>query len=53
MKTKGLDQAELDQGPRQCNPARCVAIFTTTSESLVTSAFVARVRLVADWARVG
>ena len=52
MKTKGLDQAELDQGPRQCNPGRCVVIFATVWEGSVTSVFAVRVRLVGR-ARVG
>jgi hypothetical protein len=41
MKTKGLDQAELDQGPRKFNPARCLVIFADVPEGTVTSAFVA------------
>jgi hypothetical protein len=46
MKTKGLDQAEPDQGSRQCIPARCVIILATAAENSLTSLFVVHVRVV-------
>src|ERR1700691_3933799 len=52
MKTKGVDQAELDQGPRQCNAPRYVVIFAAVPEGPATSVFVVQLRL-GGWARVG